>query len=185
MPETSLYSPAPTPTLRCAGRASRPTTLRASLLVGIMVAIACAAAIGHPESLVRADAELARLLRGMALIKGFIALAAVAAILWRFGWSASRGATVAYTTGAWLIAGGSMLIWQLTYIPAAAIAFHVGAFAIVFAACRDDVVRQRALRPNLAVDRAGRFMSSNSRGSSRPADKLVRQVPRVKLRSFP
>lgn len=38
-----------------------------------------------PESLLQADAELARLLRGMALIKAAIVVAALAALLWRFG----------------------------------------------------------------------------------------------------
>jgi hypothetical protein len=123
------------------------------MLVGCVCAVAAATAIGHPDAFTRADPELGRLLRGMALIKAVIALAAIVAVTWRLGWPVSGRATGAYVLGAWLVAGSSMLIWQLTFIPAAAIAFHVGAFGIVIAAWRDDIIGQRFARPNPSVNR--------------------------------
>lgn len=97
---------------------------RALLLGGCVLAASAAAWQGDPASYLRADPELARLLRGMALIKSGIALAAIAAVLWRLGWPLTRPATAAGYLGAcWVLAGSCMLIWQLTDIAVAAIAF--------------------------------------------------------------
>ena len=88
------------------------------------------------------EPDLARLLRGMALLKGGIALAAVGVLLWRFGHPTPPRMVTAYIAGAALIVGASVLIWQLVHIPAAAFAFHVGEFALLIAAWRDrDGVR--------------------------------------------
>ena len=147
-----VASSSPSQIASAAANISRVTILRASMLVGCVCAVAGATAIGHPDTFTQADPDLGRLLRGMALIKAVIALAAVVAVTWRLGWPASNRATGAYVLGAWLVTGSSMLIWQLSFIPAAAIAFHVGAFAIVIAAWRDDKVGQRLARPNPAVN---------------------------------
>lgn len=117
--------------------ASRRLRLGGMLLGGCVLAVVAAAAVGRPEPLLQADPELARLLRGMALIKAAIVVAALAALLWRFGRPLSHGLTGAYLAGAWAAAGASMLIWQLELIPAAAVAFHLGELTLLVAAWRD------------------------------------------------
>jgi hypothetical protein len=116
---------------------SRPAALRSLLLSGCIASVAMAAWLGEPAALMRSDAELAQLLRGMAAIKGLIVLAAVGALLWRFGQPAPRRIAIAYLLGAWLIAGATMLVWQLSLVPLAALAFHAGEFTLLIAAWRD------------------------------------------------
>ncbi len=119
------------------GSTSRPALLRTLLLAGCMASMAIALWLGPPPASVQADPELARLLRGMALIKGGIVLAAVCALMWRFGRPAPQRLAAAYLAGTWLAAGASMLIWQLTLIPWAALAFHAGELTLLVAAWRD------------------------------------------------
>jgi hypothetical protein len=122
---------------------------RAMLVVGCALTLILAARLGRPAAYLAADPALARLLRGMAVIKGAAVLAAFAAVFWRLGWRASLGSAAAYLTTTWLLAGSTMLIWQLTWIPAAAVLFHGALIAILVAAWRDDLgkrVRMRAAR---------------------------------------
>lgn len=107
------------------------------LLGGCVLAVLAAAAVARPEPLLQADPELARLLRGMALIKAAIVVAALAALLWRFGRPLSKGLTGAYLAGAWAAAGACMLIWQLEVIATAAVTFHLGELTLLLAAWRD------------------------------------------------
>lgn len=118
-------------------RASHIAVLRATLLAGCAASVAAAAWVGRPESVLATDPELARLLRGMALIKAMMVATALALLLWRFGRPISSAYAGAYMAGAWLAAAGSMGIWQLTHIPAAAIGFHVGEIAFLVLAWRD------------------------------------------------
>jgi hypothetical protein len=117
-----------------------------------MLVICCAACalvaagLGEPAPFVRADPQLALLLRGMSLVKGMIVLATVAVLLWRFGHSVLVGTAIAYIAGAAVLAGASVLIWQLSFIAPAALAFHAAAFTILFAAWRDGVTPSRLPR---------------------------------------
>jgi hypothetical protein len=115
--------------------------LRALLLLGCAGAVALAAAIatalGGPQGALAADPELAFLLRGMAVIKAGIALAAAAVLWWRFGHAIGRGHAAAYLVGMGLVAGATVLISALTAIAAAALVFHVGAFTLLIAAWGD------------------------------------------------
>ncbi len=117
--------------------AVQATALRAGLLAGCMAAVCAALWLGDPRPALDADVELARLLRGMAVIKAAIGGLAIGALWWRFGHPTSRRLASAYLPGAWLVAGASALIWQLSAIPAAAIAFHAGEFTLLIAAWRD------------------------------------------------
>jgi hypothetical protein len=116
---------------------SNAARLRVALVLGCGVAVALAFWIGTPAPYLESDIELARLLRGMAVIKAFIVLAGVGLLLWRFGRPVSRHMAGVYLAGAWLAAGASMLIWQLTLIPLAALTFHAGELALLVAAWRD------------------------------------------------
>jgi uncharacterized membrane protein YecN with MAPEG domain len=115
-----------------------PVVGRTVLLVVCVAAVLAAAWVGEPARVVQADLALAQLMRGMALIKGAIALGAVALLLWRFGWPVGKPAGLAYVVSAALMAGATMLIWQLTFIPLAAALFHIGALAMLLVGWRDD-----------------------------------------------
>ena len=43
----------------------------------------------------------------------------------------------AYLAGSWLLAGASMMVWQLTLIPVAAIGFHAVEIALLCVAWHD------------------------------------------------
>lgn len=120
------------------GFVSKPALLRAALLLGCIASVALAASLGRPEHLLASDLELARLLRGMAIIKSAIVLAGIALLLWRFGRPLSARMAGVYLAGAWLSAGASMLVWQLTLIPLAAGLFHMGELSLLMAAWRDS-----------------------------------------------
>lgn len=117
--------------------AASPALLRSLLVIGCVAAALLAAASGEPGALVRADPQLAFLLRGMAAIKAALVLGAIAVTRWRFGWQVPPGLAAAYIAGTSALAGASVLIWQLSFIPLAAAVFHVAAFVVPVAAWRD------------------------------------------------
>lgn len=120
-----------------ASRVSQRASFCTLLVLGSVLAVAIAGAFGHPERFIQDDAELARLLRGMAVIKGSIVVAAMAALAWRAGMPLTLRLAAVYLLGIWLMAAATVLIWQLTIIPAAAVGFHAGEFALLLAAWRD------------------------------------------------
>jgi hypothetical protein len=114
----------------------RAGRLRSVLMVGCAISIGIAVYLGDPSSFTP-DPALARLLRGMALIKGVIATAAAAAVCWRFGRPVSKPVAAGYLLGSWILVGSTLLIWQLSWIPAAAILFHAAALSMLFVSWRD------------------------------------------------
>ncbi len=121
-----------------------PGVWRSVLLAGCILSIAVAASIGDPWPFMQADAELALLLRGMAAIKSLLVVAAVAILLWRFGRPVRPAVAAAYLVGTWMIAGATMLIWQLSLIVPAAGLFHIGGLMLLLIALRDDGGIRRA-----------------------------------------
>ena len=111
--------------------------LRGGLVSGCAMTIGIAAWLGDPVDYLRADPALARLLRGMALIKGMIAIAVVGAVFWRLAWPVSRTAGAAYLFCSWAVVGSTMLIWQLSYIVPAALLFHVAALSLLLVSWRE------------------------------------------------
>lgn len=111
--------------------------MRLALLVGCVATVCVAGWYGDPAAGLKADPELAQMLRGMALIKAAMVLAAVALLGWRFGHPISRRQAAVYLAGGWLAAGATMLIWQLTRIPAAGVAFDLAEFGFLLMAWRD------------------------------------------------
>lgn len=118
-----------------AGRTLSPVgsrlMLRSCLLLACAAAVLAAAWIGDAAPYQMADPVFRRLLQGMALIKAAITLAAVALVLWRFGWLVGKPAVLAYVMAAALMAGSTMLMWQLSFIPLAAALFHMGALLLL------------------------------------------------------
>lgn len=111
--------------------------LRGGLILGCGAAIGVAAWAGDPIGFLLADPALARLLRGMALIKAVIALAAVGIVFMRLAWPVSRTAAAGYLAGCWALAGSSALIWQLSYIVPAALLFHAAALSLLLVGWRE------------------------------------------------
>lgn len=120
-----------------------PFALRSLLVLGCTVSVLLAAWLAAPATALRADPELVFLLRGMALIKAAIVLAAVGVLCWRFGQPVLPRVAGAYLAGAWLTAGATMLVWQLSFIPLAALVFHVGEFTLLWVAWRDHAEGRR------------------------------------------
>ena len=112
--------------------------LRTTLLLGCAVTAALAAWAGNPLPHLDSDFALGRLLRAMAVIKAGVVLAAICLLWWRFQRPVPIRLATACLVGVWLAAGASMLIWQLTAVPLAALTFHAGGLAFLVAAWRDD-----------------------------------------------
>jgi len=111
--------------------------LRSSLVAGCVLAVVFAAWVGDPSAYLHTDLALSRLLRGMAVIKAVIAIAAAGAVFWRVGLPISAKFAASYVISAWVMAGSAMLIWQLSYLPPAAVLFHVGALSMLVVGWRD------------------------------------------------
>jgi hypothetical protein len=103
--------------------------------------MAIAAAAANPSAYSVAEPKLLLLLRGMAVVKAGISLVAAALALWRFGHPVSSAAAFGYFLGVWALGGASVLIWNLSFIPAAAVIFHVGIFVLLFLAWREGGFR--------------------------------------------
>lgn len=131
------YAPALAQKRKSLGFASSSAGLRFLLFAGCLASVVLAAWAGEPARYLRADPELAFLLRGMAAIKAVIVLAALGVLSWRFGHTVSQRMAAGYLMGAWLTAGATVLVWQLSFIPLAALVFHAGEFTLLFVAWRD------------------------------------------------
>lgn len=116
---------------------SKAFALRAALLLGCAATAPLAAWVGNPAPYLSADLELGHLLQVMALIKAGIVFAAIALLWWRFKRPVPAHLAAVYLVATWLAAGASMLIWQLTATPFAAITFHAGGLAFLVATWRD------------------------------------------------
>lgn len=90
------------------------------------------------------EPELAVLLRGMAAIKGLLAVLAASLVCWRFGLPISVRAAGAYATCAGLMFVACALIWQLAFIPLAAALFHAGGIGALLVAWREGRQLPRA-----------------------------------------
>lgn len=116
---------------------STADSLRRWLLLTCLAAGTLAVWVGNPSDYLRADPEWAFLMRGMAGIKATLILAALGLLWWRLKHPISHPIAMAYVIGAGLASGATVLIWQLSFIPLAAIAFHAGEFVLLVAAWRD------------------------------------------------
>lgn len=133
-----------------------PMRRRVVLTSASAVAVGLAAFLGDPAVMLAWDAELATLLRGMALIKALMAFAVLAALWWRFASPLSAAAFRLSTLCAALISGSAMMVWQLDFIIATGIAFHTALITLAVLALRDGHVstiskaRRRQTRPPTA-----------------------------------
>ncbi len=111
--------------------------LRIGLVVGCLLALGIAAWLAVPSDLMQADPALARVLRGMALIKGVVAVGAASAVFWRLSWPISGAVAGVYLVSTWMLAGAAMLIWQLSSIALAALVFHAALVSMLVVGWRE------------------------------------------------
>jgi len=114
-----------------------PIGSRVMLVVACLCTLTVCGWLGDPAAYLRDDVELAHLLRGMALIKCCLAIGAVLAVSWRFGWPISKAAASGYIVASAIMVGSTMLIWQLSFIVVAAVAFHLSAVYLVILGWRE------------------------------------------------
>ena len=112
---------------------------RAWLVVGSALALGAPVAAFEPAAHWAADPELFRLLRGMAVIKAMLAVAAFSVIWWRLGRTLATTLAATYVGGVWVLAVATGLIWNLTAIVAASGLFHLATIVLLVAAWRDAV----------------------------------------------
>lgn len=105
---------------------------------GVLVAMLAVFAFARPDPAWLADAELARLMRFMAVVKFSFVLAALGLLYWRFARVISPPLLATYLAGTWMMGGACALIFQLAAIPLAAAIFHAGGFALLVAAYMDQ-----------------------------------------------
>lgn len=110
---------------------------RAWLLGGSLLLLAAPLTLSAPAAHWAGDPELFRLLRGMAAIKGLLAVLAFAAVWWRLGRDATPRLAATYVGAVWVLALAAGLIWQLTAVAAASGLFHCATILLLVAAWRD------------------------------------------------
>ena len=150
-------APASTPALQTAGaneHALKVVVLRTALVVGSVAAavVAWLATSGVSQT---AEPELALLLRGMAAIKGLLALSAASLVWWRLGQRVALRVAVAYIACASALFASTVLIWQLVFILAAAVLFHTAGLVGLVLAMREGRQMPRFGRqaPNPSIER--------------------------------
>ncbi|MEO8037407.1 MAG: hypothetical protein ABI794_01485 [Betaproteobacteria bacterium] len=159
---------------------AKPLLLRGLLLAGCAIAAMIAATHGHPDALLRSDPELARLLRGIALVKVALLAATLALVAWRFRWPVKLPFAASYVVASAMMAGATALIWQLTRIPVAAVVYHAALLSMLVTMLRDDGGRYRAAAALFRVADPRRSTGPRPAGRlSRPA--AVPQLPRGRL----
>lgn len=129
-------------TVAPAGVERREVAWRRALLVGaVLVAVALAGLLARPQPALVADPELARLLRGMAVLKAGIAAAALALVWWRAGRPITPLRLLAYALGTGILAAAAVMVWQLAVVAATSVVFHATLLALGLAALGDGGVK--------------------------------------------
>lgn len=98
---------------------------------------------GDPTAYLRADPDLAIVLRGMALIKAAFVVAAMTVVLWRYASPLTSRLSATYLIGISLMAFSSTTIWQLSHLAGASVLFHLGVFLLLGAAYLDNASPKR------------------------------------------
>jgi hypothetical protein len=77
-------------------------------------------------------------MRGMAGIKALLAVSAAGVVWWRLGQPVRMQVAASYIACTWALFASTALIWQLAFIPMAAIVFHAGDFIGLVIAFYED-----------------------------------------------
>ncbi|NEW88972.1 hypothetical protein DU475_17100 [Rhodopseudomonas sp. WA056] len=131
----------------------RPVAAIAAALIAVAAAVLTA-----PDSATAAraqsDAELVLLLRFMAGVKALMALAALAAVLWRLGYPVSPVLSAAYVLAPALMVAAPLLIWQIAPTALGAGLFHGGLALLLLALFADRSQTSELVRSKLSARRS-------------------------------
>jgi hypothetical protein len=111
--------------------------------IGIALVVALLASGGAAQAAAEAGAELTRLLRAMAAIKGLLAVGMAAAVLWRLGAAVSLAWLAGYALACGAVAAGPVLVWGMAHVGAGALLTHAGLLGGILLLWRDPVVGAR------------------------------------------
>lgn len=120
---------------------AQPRFARAMLAATVGLTCTIAYVMGGGEAAVRAaaaDPELTRLLRGMAVLKALLSLAAISLVAWRVAYPSGPRLPAGLIASTGLMAAGSVLIWQVAPIVAGAVLFHTGLILLLVLCWADD-----------------------------------------------
>ena len=120
-----------------AGLASTASGRLAVLLAGSATALLATAVWTPAATVAPADAELVRLMRTMAVIKGLLLALALGALGWRVRRPVAPAFALGYATAAWSAAGALGAMWRLTAPGTTAVVLHGAALALFVLASRD------------------------------------------------
>ncbi len=137
--------PAVEPTASYRGYLQNTVSLRMAFLGACALAAAAAAYFAGTDSVQSADPDLARLLKGMAIIKTVILLAVGAAIWWRLGSPIRPAFAAGYITFGATGVAGAALVWNMAGLGLAPFLFDGGLLGFLILALRDDGPWLRAL----------------------------------------
>lgn len=143
-PVTSLAM-TPTAAVPAALATAQPSKVRlpwrgvALLAMGAALVVGFAVRAGPAP----ADAELARLLQFMAVVKGAMSVGLGAVIAWRFAHPVSKGFALAYLIAGVMLFASPGIIWQ-QHVVLGAVLFHAGLVLVFVAGWRDGAARERA-----------------------------------------
>lgn len=130
-----------------ASHVGRPGMSRGLVLAAIVVSGAAGLLVtdGTISSQVvsQAGADLTRLMRFMAALKGLMALGAAFAVLWRLGAAVTAPRLSAYALACGAMAAGPGLIWSMVHVGLGALLLHGGLLATVLLLWRDPAVAMR------------------------------------------
>ncbi len=136
-----------TPVAPASGTVFTPAILRAGMLTLVIAALATGFLVTGTGAANLAIAhegpDLTRLLRFMAAIKGGIAIAGSAAVLWRLGAAISAPWLAAYAITCASMALGPGLIWSMSHVALGALLLHGGLLATIILFWRDAAVGAR------------------------------------------
>ena len=111
------------------------SVLLAGSALSLLAAAAFAGAVGGRAD--PADADLARLLHAMTLLKGVLQLLGLGALAWRFRRPVAPGFAVGYLACAWGASAALGLMWRQAAPALSAVVLHGAAVVLLVLASRD------------------------------------------------
>lgn len=122
------------------------TGWRGRLVLAVAFGAAVGLIVGDPSARLAADPELARLLRGMALVKALLIAVGVRVLWWRFGLDIEALRARGYVAALAFMAFAAALAWQLSYPAVLGLAFHGALLSLGMLAWRDGGATTRGRR---------------------------------------
>jgi hypothetical protein len=115
----------------------RPAPWRVVLVVGTFLAAAAVLAFVPEAPAARADADLARLMRAMAVVKALLVALAAGGVWWRLARPVSVWPLGAYLALPLVAAAATAAMWRLVVPGTVAIVLHAAGLALLVVAWRD------------------------------------------------